>query len=420
MNPQAAIAVAIGLVAMAVAPPATRAQTTVAGGGMRPLATMFTYTGELVANAAGGSRRGAVLPGAAGVQLTLRLHRVVGWRGATAFAFVLGTHGGAPSDLVGDVQGVSNLQAPPMLRLEEAWLQQSLIGSRLSWLVGRYDLNTEFYRLQSAALFANSSFGIGPELAQSGRAGPSIFPNTSLGTRLAFKPSANLVLRAAALDGVPVDRPEGGIRLFAPGDGALLVGEFAILSRSDTLGEPRHRRFQVGRGAPRPYVGKIAVGGWYYTARFPDLAETLPNGAPVRHRGSGGAYLIGDQTVWSAGRGRPAELSAFVQLGLGDGRVNQVGGYVGGGLTVTAPFTGRAQDEVGLAVAGALNGSHYDRAQAAAGTAAASETAVELTYLAQLGSWLAVQPDVQYVIHPGGTRARRNALVPGFRVALSR
>jgi len=74
----------------------------------------------------------------------------------------------------------------------------------------------------------------------------------------------------------------------------------------------------------------------------------------VRHRGSGGAYLIGDRTIWSAGRG------------------------------------------------------------------GAAETTLELTYLAQFRSWLAVQPDVQLVIHPGGTSARRDALVPGLRIALSR
>ncbi len=62
---------------------------------------------------------------------------------------------------------------------------------------------------------------------------------------------------------------------------------------------------------------------------------------------------------------------------------------------------------------------HYERTQTAAGGPAAGETSVELTYLAQLGSWLTVQPDVQYVIHPGGTRATRNAVVPGLRVTVS-
>jgi porin len=317
------------------------------------------------------------------------------------------------------VQGVSNLEAPAAVRLEEAWLQQNLFGNRLSWLVGRYDLNTEFYRLQSGALFVNSSFGIGPEFAQSGRAGPSIFPNTAVGTRVDFKPSPNVVLRAAVLDGVPVGRPEGGIRLFAPGDGVLLVGEVALISRPDTVGEPRQRRFRIGRGPARSYRGKLALGAWSYTARFPDLFATLPNGAPVQHRGSGGAYLIGDQTVWSPRGRRSGALTAFAQLGLGDGRVNQIGSYLGGGLTFTAPFPSREGDELGLAVAAARNGSHYERAQMAAGAPAAGETTMELTYLAQLGSWLSVQPDLQYVIHPGGTRSMRNAVVLGLRVAVS-
>ena len=71
-------------------------------------------------------------------------------------------------------------------------------------------------------------------------------------------------------------------------------------------------------------------------------------------------------------------------------------------------------------MAAARNGSHYERAQTAAGARAAGETTVELTYLAQLGSWLIMQPDVQYVIHPGGTRGTRNPLVLGLRITVSR
>jgi porin len=381
-------------------------QTAGGDSGARPVILSFSYTGELVQNAAGGARRGGTYAGAAGVEGTLLLKRLVGWNGARVFVFALDTHGGAPSDLVGDVQGVSNIEAPAAVRLEEAWLQQNLLDNRLSWLVGRYDLSTEFYRLQSGALFINSSFGIGPEFAHSGVAGPSIFPNTAVGTRVDFKPSANVVWRAAVLDGEPVDRPGGGVHLFAPGDGALLVSEVALLARPDTVAVPRQRRFGIGRGLMRSYTAKIALGAWYYTARFPDLSDT------TLHRGSAGAYLIGDLTVRSVG--------VFAQLGLGDGRVNQIGGYLGGGLTFTAPFPSRAQDALGLAVAAAWNGSHYERAQASAGAPAAGETTVELTYLAQFGSWLTVQPDVQYVIHPGGTRAQRNAVVPGLRIALSR
>jgi porin len=398
--------------------PAACGQTPGRDSSSRSLMMTLSYTGELVWNAAGGRRSGAAIPGAAGVQATLLLGPLVGWRGARVFVFGLGTHGGAPSNLVGDAQGVSNLEAPPRVRLEELWLQQNLLRNRLSLLVGRYDLNAEFYRLASGALFVNSSFGIGPEFAQSGVAGPSIFPNTAVGTRVAFKPSANVAVRAAVFDGVPVDRTEGGVRLFAAGDGALLVGEVALLSRP-ARGEPRQARFMIGRGAPRPYAGKLALGAWYYTASFPDLVDTLPDGEPRRHRGSGGAYVIADQTVWSAGPGRSGALTAFVQVGLGDGRMNQIGGYRGGGLTLTGAFGGRAQDELGLAVAAALNGSHYKEVRTATVVPGAGETTLELTYLAQLRSWLALQPDVQYVLHPGGNRGARNALVLGLRLALS-
>src|SRR5690242_4075451 len=87
-----------------------RAQDAGAGGGDSPaVVTSLVYSGELVGDVSGGSRRGATYVGAAGVQVMLHFEPLVGWRGASVFVFVLGTHGGAPSDLVGDVQGVSNL-----------------------------------------------------------------------------------------------------------------------------------------------------------------------------------------------------------------------------------------------------------------------------------------------------------------------
>src|SRR5205807_6153245 len=148
------------LAAMTCGAPAVYGQMAAGDSGARPVILTFSYTGELVHNAGGGTRRGTSFAGAAGGEVMLLLGRLVGWHGARIFVFALGTHGGAPSDLVGDVQRVSNLEASPpgAVRLEEAWLQQNLLDNRLSWLVGRYDLNTEFYRLQSGALFNNSSF----------------------------------------------------------------------------------------------------------------------------------------------------------------------------------------------------------------------------------------------------------------------
>ncbi len=154
------------LLAIVIGAPALAGQAAPGDSLVRPLGLSLSYTGDLMGNVAGGRHRGATFSGAAGAEVTVRLGRLVSWHGARVFASVLGTHGGAPSAFVGDVQGVSSLQAPAAVRLEEVWLQQNLLADRLSLLAGRYDLNTEFSRLQSAALFLNSSFGIGPELGR--------------------------------------------------------------------------------------------------------------------------------------------------------------------------------------------------------------------------------------------------------------
>jgi porin len=379
------------------------------------------YDGEGLANTAGGIRTGAVFVGNLHLQLRVDAEHLLGWRGATLFLNGLGTHGGRPSRLVGDAQGVSNLEASAGWQLYEVWFQQNLLENRISALVGRYDLNTEFYRLQSATLFLNSSFGIGPELSQSGRGGPSIFPDTSVGVRLAFKPTGDVVLRAAVLDGVPVDRPDGGHRLFAKGDGLLLVGEAAFLSRPAPEGRPLGSRFRIGRGAGQsPYDSKLAVGGWYYTAPFDDLSEREPDGRPVRHRGSAGIYVLADELVHRSAAPSRRQVNVFGELGFGDSRVNRFGFYAGGGLVVTGLLPALANDELGLAVAVARNGSHFIELQRRDTVPVSdTETALELTYLLQVAQHVALQPDLQYVLRPGTDPARKNALAVALRFELS-
>jgi len=379
--------------------------------------TILIYDGELISNVAGGIQRGSTYEGVGQAQFTFNLSRIAHWHGASAYFFIAGIHGGQPEPLVGDLQGVSDLEAPPMLRVQELWLQQNALDNRASLLAGRYDVNSEFYLVRSGELFLNSSFGLGAEFGLSGFDGPSSFPNTALGARLGLKPTPNSIWRFAVVDAIPFDRPAGGVEPFAPGDGVLLVSELGLLSREDTTGAPRRRRFLIGRGHTRAYTAKVAIGAWYYTARFPDLSDTLANGAPVLRHGSRGAYLLVDETVL-LGRTNPRALSVFLQLGVGDPRVNEIGSYTGGGVTLQAPFLSRPKDEIGLGVAAAHVGSHFRDSPESLGTAA-GETAIELTYAAQLSESFALQPDLQYIVHPGAAQTRRNALVLGLRAEVT-
>jgi len=69
-----------------------------------------------------------------------------------------------------------------------------------------------------------------------------------------------------------------------------------------------------------------------------------------------------------------------------------------------------------VSIARASNGSHYTRAQAAQSLAVdRAETTLELTYLTQVSKHLAVQPDLQYVMHPDTDPALSNSWVIQLR-----
>jgi porin len=324
----------------------------------------------------GGVRRDATFLDAVDVRVVLDGERLFGWSGLTVLADALGTHGGHPSAFVGDAQGVSEIAGPSRWRLQEGWVQQSLFGGRVSLLAGRYDLGTEFYLLPAATVLINSSFGAGPEFTESGRRGPSVFPDTTVGGRLEVRPLAALALRTAVFSG-------------------FVIGEIAWM----------------------PDEGKVAIGGWGYTGTLDDLSRVARDGSPVRHHGSAGAYLIAEQTIHHLGGDPARRVTIFGQLGVGDPRVSRYAVYTGGGLVVAGPWAARGQDQVALGVAAAHNGDQYRQQQRREGLRAErSEVTVELTYRAQVAPWLFVQPDVQLVINPDTDPARANAVVGGVRL----
>ena len=381
----------------------------------------IVYDGDVVENTSGGARRGVAYAGDLQVQLALDFERLAGIPGVTGLVEGLWLQGGQTTGLVGDAQGVSNIAAAPSLRPYEAWLQYNVPGNRVSVLAGLYDLNLEFYRLRSAGLFLNSSFGIGPEFSQSSPNGPSIFPITAPGLRLAIKPTANTVIRTAILDAVPLDasnQPPGGMNAR---NGVLLVSEVAFLTRPAATDVQSGSRSLIGRRSDlTPYDDKVAVGGWYYTSNFADLAAVTPQGNPVRHHGEAGAYALLDQTLYRSASNPSQRVSFFLELGLADQSVDRFGTYVGAGLTAMGLVPSRPNDEFGVAVAMARNGGAYIHAQLAAGQPVSrAETTVEISYLSQLTDTLAVQPDVQFVFSPNTDPRKATATVAQLRFELT-
>lgn len=380
------------------------------------------YIGDVIANVRGGHDRHTVYLGNLDLTLTAHLEDLTGLPLGTMFVYGLVNHGGRPSKHVGDLQGVDNIEAPSTAKLYEMWWQDEFLDHRLSLLAGLYDLNSEFDVIESAAVFVHSSYGIGPELSQSGRNGASVFPTTALALRAKTLVTDRIVLQMAALDGVPGDLgdPHGTQVNVSRDQGAMLIAEGAWVldddGGEDAVSLARQRRERVGRGwGEVPYRLKLAAGVWGYTSKLDDLSAVNANGQPVRRQSHPGVYFLADTKLPDGLFAWPEEVSVFFRAGFADERVTTYVAYAGGGVAVTGLLPSRKDDLAGFGVAAAFIGSSFRRALRNEGEDPAdAEVALEWTYRAALTPWLALQPDLQFVIDPGGIHIA-DALVLGMR-----
>ncbi|MED5526325.1 MAG: carbohydrate porin [Pseudomonadota bacterium] len=364
----------------------------------------LSITSELYSNLRGGLKRGST--GLTNIYASLQGNGGALWGmpGLTLFTQGLLVRGGDPSALTGDAQGASNIAASHLNRLYEAWAQYNSDDSRWSVLGGLYDVNSEFDRLNSASLFLNSSFGMDPSLAGSGPAGPSIFPATSVGVRVDYKPFKNVVWRTALLDDTPVYRDGAPDGPFAQNDGLLWISEWAWLDRAQSGEPPKDwQPDMVGRvSSLAPYDNKLAVGLWGYT----HSQAALDGGNNAR---SSGLYVLLDRRLYVSSKLPGQVLGGFVQGAVANPQTNRFARYLGLGLTLTQPFSQRPDDTAGIALALARNSRHY-RPEGNTDDFGATEAAWELSYQAAVNSWLSIQPDLQYIAHPDSRRDIGNAL----------
>ncbi len=77
--------------------------------GIRP---SLTYIGEVLGNASGGIRRGAIYDGRLDLAIDADLEKLLGWSGAKFHANVFNTHGdGLSREYLGNLMTVSNIEA---------------------------------------------------------------------------------------------------------------------------------------------------------------------------------------------------------------------------------------------------------------------------------------------------------------------
>jgi porin len=397
------------------------------------------YINETLAVLSGGLRREATYQGRLEVSVDTDLEKLMGWNGASTHIKGYQLHQSERNvgQNVGGISDVSNIDAVPATRLFTAWFQQTFLDDRLSIRAGKLAADDEFVTSASAATFINATFGWAPILGSNMRSGGPAFPLGAPGVRVQVNPTKEFAILGAVFAGDPAGRNctvaaqvcnRHGTK-FSFAGGALWMGEL---------------QYSINAGAhPAGLPGVYKIGFWHATADYADQRFGIdaggavvglafdPGARAIQHKGNGGIYGVADQMIW---RGDARSVNLFMRAGVSPDDRNLLSFYVDGGVVMKGVLAGRPEDKLAFGVGYAEvspNVSAFDRDTLSANgppyPVRSNETVFELTYIAQVAPWWSIQPDLQYIVRPGGgvpgpndpSRTVGNALVAGVRSVIN-
>jgi porin len=372
-----------------------------------------SYTGEILGDPSGGVRRGAIYEDHFELTLDIvfeKLLRDPGLLSGTTFharSFQIDGRGLSANDLGGNLLTASGFEAERASRLADLWIEKKL-SEVVSVRLGQFGADDEFITSAVGNIFVNSTFGWPGFASADLPSGGPAYPLETPGLRIAITPGP-LSLKAAVFNGDPAGPGPGTAQSRDPSGTAFRLGgsAFAIAEAAYT------------RDHGSSYTGTYKIGGWYNSDRFADqrfdsggrsLADPLSTRIPEMHRGDYGVYAIVDLMPKAPKQGETAQgLGAFLRLAGSPSDRNLINFYADGGLSYTGLCAEKKDDVlgIGLAYAGISDtAAALDRdARRFGGTNRPIrdfEMALELTYQWKIFQAWTVQPDLQFIFHPGG------------------
>lgn len=379
------------------------------------------YTVDVLATTNGGKSRGSHTASMLEVFADIAFEKLAGWRGLTLHAGGYQSRGESISlENVGSLTTVSSVEGYPSTRLEELWLEHQILADVISLRIGKIRPDLEFMIAENGRTFLNSTFSW-PTLAWDNIP----IPFASPAVRVRFEPSSDLSLIAGLMNGDPVGPCPKGLEPAQCNPHGL---NFRIGDAPFTYAEASFT--YAGKG--RKLAGTLKLGGWYHFGKFEDQRYDA-NGdslarrdvAPLLHLGNHGLHAVIEQKLYeSADAQGPRAISLFARVAGSPSDRNQIDFQADGGLLFTGVLPARSHDVFGIAAAYSRISpvaSDFDR-DAGEPAVRDYEAVLEISYAAELLPGFTVQPDLQYVWHPGGhatdpaeKSATADALVVGVR-----
>ena len=375
-----------------------------------------TFVMDALGNPIGGVRHGFRQASNLGLDLGFDLEKLFGLAGGSFELSFSERFGSSLSEEnIGNVFTVQQVFGGQTYRIVNAAYQQKLLDDRVEIRVGRIAAGDDFLVSPYNYVFVQNGFDGNPVGVFFNAPGMTAYPNATWGGLVKARPTERAYVMAGVYNGDPSIRANRHHGADWSMDGPLFaIGEAGL----QINGLP-------GDGG---LIGNYKAGFWYDDSQYPDFNTAARGRAPDLTRGNWGVYGLFDQVLvrfGGPGSNRGLGITGSVLVSP-DQSVSQMPFFSTAGLLIRGLFPSRPTDVGGVGVvfghfSDALRDSQR-RARASDPTVGLQryEIALELTYRFRFrGDALFFQPDLQYIIRPGGTGRISDAFVAGFQSGIN-
>ena len=343
------------------------------------------YISDLAFNLRGGRETGYSWLGCFQASLTFDTEALKLWNNGEFKFTYISTHGKPFSDLTGDLQIASNIEADQLSTTFEFWYKHRI--GKFETMAGLIDVNSIFCYSEAALPLVNSSFGIQPTISSNNSV--SIYPISSLGISLKAQISERAYGRIGIFDGRPTLNGN-----FYPlpdlswnkNEGIFFISEL-------------NREHHLGR-----LTGNLEGGFWIHT-------EQINSHFNGKYSSNSGFYLIVQQEIM---RKNLKNLSIWGKFGGAPKDCNTIQFFNELGLSMINSSDKKFLDLISIGFGQAIFCSKFRKIQ----ELNFSESVLELSAQKEFGI-LTVQPDLQYIVNPSGLREIENPICFIFRAIIA-
>ncbi len=384
-----------------------------------------TYTTDLAGNPVGGMKQGFTYTDNIAFGAKLDMEKLVGWRGATFTIAATDRNGRSLSqEYIGNQFTVQQIFGGQTIILTDLHLSQKFWDRKADLKIGRFSSGDDFASSPLYWLYMNNGIDGNPQSLPV-NATFSAYPWASWAARLRVDPSPewNAQLGLFQVSNRTFARNLNGLNMaFEPTDGVMFVGQVgwtpeffkSRVKRIPTETEEAEGVEKV-EGDMHGLPGHYWFGAYYSTWQYAQFGttDTAPNAY--------GFYWHADQTVYQESPGSDQGLTLWTAFVLSpQENIAKLPFQWNAGTVYQGLLPKRDNDSAIFGLAwGNFSSDYSDSGAAYNGDPASFELALEVGYRIQLNRFFYVQPDVQYIVQPGGTGSIPNALVLGAQIGVS-